>query len=75
MIFRRKGKLRKEYDQQLLELASSLKEEWMKQKTLVERSVDPSEQVLHSLRIAESKYFYILKEVKVRRISMGKLKR
>lgn len=69
MFFRRKEKLRRNTDQQLWDLLNELKEEWMKNKLIIEKSVDPSEELLHHLKISEAKYFYLMKEAKVRKLT------
>ncbi|MBZ5753171.1 MULTISPECIES: YaaL family protein [Metabacillus] len=73
MLFRRKGWLRSQYDQQLIQNLLDLKEEWNRQKQLVDKSVEPSTQVLYELKIAEMKYFFLLKEAKIRNIKMGRM--
>jgi hypothetical protein len=72
MFFRKKGKLRQEFDEKLLHQLESLKEDWMRQKRLIEKSIDPTEDVLNDLKIAESKYFFLLREAKQRKIFLGK---
>lgn len=73
MLFRRKGWLRSQYDQQLIQNLLMMKKEWNRQKQLVDRSVEPSPQVLYELKVAEAKYFFLLKEAKVRKIKIGKM--
>lgn len=73
MIFRRKGWLRKEFNERLIEDLLQLKEQWNRQKKLVEKSVEPSPEVLYELKIAEAKYFFLLKEAKKRRVVLRKL--
>lgn len=70
MFFRRKGWLRKEYDQKLLEQLEELKADWNIQKTLVEKSLDPSEEFICNAKLTEAKYFFLFKEVKKRKIKM-----
>ncbi|HCX5354367.1 TPA: YaaL family protein, partial [Escherichia coli] len=70
MLFRRKGWLRNQYDQQLLQDLLTMKQEWNRQKQLVEKSVEPSSQVLYELKLAEVKYFFLLKEAKQRNIKI-----
>jgi hypothetical protein len=71
VLWRRKGWLKKEFDKQLLSELENLKDEWMKQKALVEKSVEPSSQILVDLKIAEAKYFFLIREAKRRRTSKG----
>ena len=73
MLFRRKGWLRSKYDQQLIQNLLMMKKEWNRQKQLVDKSVEPSPQVLYELKVAEAKYFFLLKEAKVRKIKIGKM--
>lgn len=72
MFFRRKGWLRNEHDERLLVQLESLKEHWMIQKSIIEKSVEPSDEVLFELKLAESKYFFLLREAKTRGIFIGK---
>lgn len=69
MFFRRKGKLRRETDQKLWDSLNTLKEDWMRNKLLVEKSIDPSVDLLNDLKTSEAKYFYLIREAKVRRLS------
>jgi len=66
MFFRRKKRLRHEYDAALIQQLEYFKQNWMNQKTLLERSVDPSEEAKATLKIAELKYFYMFREAKQR---------
>ncbi|KZZ83212.1 YaaL family protein [Bacillus sp. SJS] len=68
MLFKRKGRLRQDFNQQLIDLLMKNKSEWNRQKQLVEKSVEPSEEVLFDLKVAESKYFFLLREAKQRKI-------
>lgn len=70
MFFQKKGKLRKEYDDNLIVLLEKVKNEWLRQKRMVEQSVEPSQDVFCSLKIAEAKYFFLLKEAKRRPVKM-----
>jgi hypothetical protein len=72
MFFRRKGYLRREYDEKIVNLLEELKQEWLRQKRIVEQSLEPSEEVLCHLQIAEVKYFYMLREAKKRQVNMVK---
>jgi hypothetical protein len=73
LLFRRKGWLRNQYDQQLVQNLLNMKKEWNRQKQLVDKSVEPSSQVLYELKIAEAKYFFLLKEAKNRNIKIGRI--
>ncbi|MBS2967239.1 YaaL family protein [Metabacillus sp. KIGAM252] len=71
MLFKRKGRLRQDFNQQLIDLLMKNKSEWNRQKQLVEKSVEPSEEVLFDLKVAESKYFFLLREAKQRKIRIN----
>jgi hypothetical protein len=70
MLFRRKGKLRKEYDDKLIAQLDQLKSEWMTKKSLVEKSFDVSGEFIAEAKLAEAKYFFLFKEVKGRKITL-----
>ncbi|MFE7065157.1 YaaL family protein [Sutcliffiella sp. NPDC057660] len=66
MFFRKKDRLKKQFDAKLMEITESCKDRWTKQKSLVEKSVEPSEEVICQLKMAEAKYLFLLKEVRTR---------
>ncbi|MEH7383756.1 YaaL family protein [Bacillus sp. JJ1533] len=68
MLLKKKGKLRKEFNQQLFSQLEIAKKEWMRQKSLIEKSVEPSDDILNELKVAETKYFFLLREAKRRKI-------
>ncbi|MEH7301661.1 YaaL family protein [Neobacillus drentensis] len=70
MFFRRKGRLRKEYDEKLLIQLNRLKEHWQQEKQLLEKSFDPSEEVICQTKIAEAKYIFLLREAKQRHVTL-----
>lgn len=70
MFFRRKGWLRNEYDQKLIKQLELLKKDWLYQKSMLEKSVDPSQDAILQTKLAEVKYFYLFKEAKQRRVSL-----
>ncbi|WP_108672529.1 YaaL family protein [Peribacillus acanthi] len=70
MFFRKKGWLRREYDQHLLNHLGDMKKNWMIHKSLLDKSLDPSEDIIVSAKIAEAKYFYLFKEAKQRNIQV-----
>ncbi|MDQ1143365.1 MAG: YaaL family protein [Bacillus sp. (in: firmicutes)] len=72
MFFRRKGRLRKEYDEKLLIQLSRLKGHWHQEKQLLEKSFDPSEEVICQTKIAEAKYIFLLREAKQRNLTLLK---
>jgi hypothetical protein len=70
MFFRRKGWLRKEYDEKLLVQLEKLKQSRHQQKKLLEKCFEPSDDVVLQLKMEEAKYFYLLKEAKKRQVSL-----
>lgn len=70
MLFKKRGWLRNEFDEKLLNQLEATKQEWMRQKSLIEKSVEPSDDILNELKVAETKYFFLLKEAKSRRVNL-----
>lgn len=70
MFFRRKGRLRKEFDEKLLNQLHIARENRQKQNTLVERSFEPTKELICEAKIAELKYFYLIREAKSRKLSL-----
>ncbi|GLB62036.1 YaaL family protein [Cytobacillus sp. NCCP-133] len=68
MFFKRKWWLRKEFDEKLLEQLNRLKADWNNQKSLVEKSFDPSPEAVSQAKLAEAKYFFLFKEAKQRKV-------
>ncbi len=73
MFFKRKGWLRKEYDDEFVKTFMQVKQEWSHKSSMVERSVDPSEEVMVDIRLAKMKYLFLLKEAKHRNISINRM--
>ncbi|GGH88796.1 hypothetical protein JOD43_004395 [Pullulanibacillus pueri] len=63
-MFHRKEKLRKELDENLIRVLTDCKNQWLNQKRIIEGSIEPSEEVLSQLRLAEAKYLFLLKEAR-----------
>ncbi|MBM7663499.1 hypothetical protein JOC85_004375 [Bacillus mesophilus] len=70
MFFQRKGKLRKSFNEQLIESLEKNKNEWMRQKEIVNRCVEPSAEVLYHLKLAEAKYLFLIREAKKRKVTL-----
>lgn len=70
MFFRRKGWLRKEFDEKLLKQLNELRADWNNQKSLVEKSFDPSPEAISQAKLAEAKYFFLFKEAKKRNVKV-----
>ncbi|MDO7348447.1 YaaL family protein [Bacillus stercoris] len=74
MGFLRKKTLRREFDEKLIEQLFKQREEWNRQKKLVEKSLEPSAEVLYELKVAEAKYFFYLREAKQRNLKISRWK-
>ncbi|MCQ2010654.1 MAG: YaaL family protein [Sporolactobacillus sp.] len=72
MFGRKKGVLRKEMNESLLGLLEQCKTEWMTKKRVIDASIDPSDEVMHQLKLAEAKYFYLLKEIRAQKHFINK---
>ncbi|WP_117167960.1 YaaL family protein [Paraliobacillus sediminis] len=60
---------KQDVENRLLEEIFRLKDNWMQIKMIIEKSVEPSEIALYDLKVAETKYFYLLREARHRKIS------
>jgi len=67
-LFSRKGKLKKEFDEQLIHLIKETKDDWNYAKQLEELTEDYNLDVIAQSRIAESLHFYLFKEARIRKI-------
>ncbi|GGE47327.1 hypothetical protein GCM10011391_27670 [Pullulanibacillus camelliae] len=69
-MFNRKAKLRQELDDHLVDVLTQCKNQWLSQKRIIEGSIEPSEEVLHQLRLSEAKYLFLLKEARQKKMQM-----
>lgn len=67
-MFRRKSKLKKEYDERLHSLMVETKEEWERARDIERYLNDYDQEVIVRRRIAECKHFYLYKEAKARQL-------
>jgi hypothetical protein len=67
-MFRRKRKLKDEFDERLRTLMMATKEEWEWARAIEKHLNDYDQEVMVRRKIAESKHFYLFKEAKVRRL-------
>lgn len=70
MFFRRKGWLRKEFDEKLFSQIEGVRTNWANQRSLVAKSIDPSDEILCQSKLTDAIYFYLIKEAKNRKISI-----
>lgn len=67
-MFSKKRKLRRTYDDHLMELIEDTKETWLQKKKLMELSFGYHEQLSNETKIVQATYFFLLREVKKRKI-------
>ncbi|WP_096438097.1 YaaL family protein [Alteribacter populi] len=69
MFFRKKGKIRRQEDERLLNKIDMLKMDLDQQKSMISRSDDYQDNLLYRSKITEVKYLFLLKEIRHRRAS------
>ena len=67
-MFKRKRKLKLEYDERLRSLMMETRAEWEQAKTVERHLDDYNQDVIIRRKIAESKHFYLYKEAKARQL-------
>lgn len=70
-MFKRKGKLKKEFDEQLHQLLLSTKEEWEHAREMERYINDYDEAIIVQRKMAEAKHFYLFKEAKIRKLGIN----
>ncbi|MFC7687517.1 YaaL family protein [Ureibacillus sp. GCM10028918] len=68
MIFSRKGKLKREFDEKLVNLIKETKDDWSSAKVIEDLVDDYNLEVIANRKIAESIHFYLFKEARIRKI-------
>ena len=68
MLFSRKGKLKKEFDHKLVLLLKETKDDLHNAKVIDELSNDYNIDITAQRKIAESIYFYLFKEARIRKV-------
>ncbi|WP_438314209.1 YaaL family protein [Sporosarcina sp. FA9] len=67
-MFGKHRKIKKEYDEQLFTLIMETKKDWEQAKEIEKYLNDYDQDVIARRKITESKYFYLFKEAKGRRL-------
>ncbi|MBU0903604.1 MAG: YaaL family protein [Planococcaceae bacterium] len=67
-MFFRKGKLKKEFDENLIRLIRETNEDWKNAQVIEDFLDDYDLSVIAQRKIAESKHFFLFKEAKIRKI-------
>ncbi|WP_227940117.1 YaaL family protein [Alkalihalobacillus deserti] len=73
MLFRKKSKLRKSENIRLIEQLEQHKQQVDSEKVLINRSIDPSDDVLNHVKITEAIYSFLLREARARQASKDEL--
>ncbi|MEK5330527.1 MULTISPECIES: YaaL family protein [unclassified Lysinibacillus] len=68
MFFRNKGKLKKEFDEKLVNLIRETKEDLQQAKVIEELLNDYDLEIIAQRKAAESIHFYLFKEARIRRV-------
>ncbi|MBD7909549.1 YaaL family protein [Sporosarcina sp. Sa3CUA8] len=69
-MFRRKHKLKREYDEKLRALMIDTREEWEQAKSIEKYADEFDQEVVIRRKIAESNHFYLYKEAKIRNLGI-----
>ncbi|GIO28185.1 hypothetical protein J43TS3_27960 [Ornithinibacillus bavariensis] len=69
LVGRKKRKQKREVDELLLEAIFSIEREWKQIKSLINQSIEPTFEGRSSEKVAQSKYLFLLREAKHRKIS------
>jgi len=70
MLFSRRGKLKKEFDEQLISQFFDAKQELQVAKEMEEMSDDYDLYIIAKRKIAESKHLFLLKEARLREVKI-----
>lgn len=65
---RRKSR-KKEIDEQLLDAIVVMKQEWQDIQSIVEKSIEPTDEVIYKQLLAQAKYLFLLREARKRKLS------
>jgi len=68
VIFSRKGKLKREFDEKLVNLIKETKDDWNNAKVIEDLVDDYDLDVIAQRKITESIHFYLFKEARIRKI-------
>ena len=68
LVFFQKGKLKKKFDQQFVNLIKETKEDWQQAQLIEDYLNDYDLDAVAKRKIAESIHFYLYKEAKIRNV-------
>ncbi|RYG72718.1 DUF2508 family protein [Lentibacillus lipolyticus] len=64
-----KKKKKRQADEQLLDAIVALEHEWKQIQAIVEKSIEPTEEIFYRQHLAMENYLFLLREAKRRKIS------
>lgn len=67
-LFSKKSRLKRTYDEKLLNLMESQKQAWEDSKVMEEIIVDEDPSLKAERKLAQAKYFYLFKEARARQL-------
>ncbi len=67
-LFRKKGKLKREYDDKLMTLMIKQKKQWENSRRFEAITIEEHPRSLVQKKMQKAKYFYLFKEARIRRI-------
>jgi len=70
MLFFKRGKLKREFDELLIQQFMDTKQEWKKAQMLETLSDDYDLNISIERKLAESKHLFLLKEARIRKVKM-----
>ncbi|RWZ54788.1 DUF2508 family protein [Halobacillus fulvus] len=73
-MFSKSKRIKKEMDQELLIQLKKQKRDWEQLNSIIEQSIEPSDEGLLELNLVKAKYFYLLREARFRGINALSLK-
>ncbi|WP_237563788.1 YaaL family protein [Halalkalibacter okhensis] len=73
-MFRKKQKLRKQENAHLFKYLEGQKEKLDSEKQLIQRSIDPSDDVLNRAKVSEAVYSFLLREARNQKVSKNELR-
>ncbi|WP_058309224.1 YaaL family protein [Gracilibacillus massiliensis] len=68
-MFRSKKIKKDVFDKEILDTIFHLRKEWSYLEGILDRSVEPSESGQFDLAVTKAKYFYLIREAKIRNLS------
>lgn len=68
-MFNKRKKLREQTNKRLLGAFFKAEMEWKQLKSIVENSIEPTEESRYLLSLSEARYIFLLREAKARKLS------